>query len=158
MIDATHWGYFPQRIEEAPDKRISDEVPLDCRALINASDPLALPSSGGIKSLYAQSLYQIARTGTESKSSLTEIQTNYDEHPTNEDETNLEAEVDCTTEQLKRTADIYRDPAGEPRGAAVWLNSTELTAAGVDVDEADAVEIRIEDGDLQLVPAGGDEN
>jgi len=35
----------------------------------------------------------------------------------------------------------------------VWLNTTELAAIGVDVNDTDAVEICIVDGDLELVPA-----
>jgi len=54
----------------------------------------------------------------------------------------------------KRTANIYRDTSGEPKGAALWLNTSELVAAGINVDDANAVKIRIEDGDLELVSAG----
>lgn len=56
--------------------------------------------------------------------------------------------------QPKRTANIYRDTSGKPKGAALWLNTSELVAAGINVVDADAVEIRIEDGDLQLVSSG----
>jgi len=55
-----------------------------------------------------------------------------------------------------RTASISRDPSGEARGAAVWLNADELAAIGIDVDDTDAVEVHVVDGDLRLVPAGGD--
>lgn len=55
-----------------------------------------------------------------------------------------------------QTASITQDPSGEPRGAAVWLTADELDAIGIDVDDADAIEVHVVHGDLRLVPAGGD--
>lgn len=68
-------------------------------------------------------------------------------------ESNLDSKATLATNQSRRTASIYRDLSGDPRGAAVWLNTTELAAIGVDVNDTDAVEICIVDGDLELVPA-----
>ena len=58
----------------------------------------------------------------------------------------------------RRQATVNRTGDGQPLGAAVWLNADELTALGVDVDAADAVAYRVEDGDLQIDSvAGGSE-
>ena len=47
----------------------------------------------------------------------------------------------------RRQATVNRAGDGQPLGAAVWLNADELAALGVDIDAADAVAYRVEDGD-----------
>jgi len=54
-----------------------------------------------------------------------------------------------------REARLNRDGNGDPVGAAVWLNADELAALGVDVDAADAVAYRVDDGDLHVDTVGG---
>ena len=55
----------------------------------------------------------------------------------------------CSTSQ-KRTANVTQDSSGNPLGAAIWLNADELDAIGVGIGNAEAVEIFVEDGDLQI--------
>ena len=55
----------------------------------------------------------------------------------------------------RRQAMVNRTGDGQPLGAAVWLNADELAALGVDVDAADAVAYRVEDGDLQVDSVAG---
>jgi len=52
-------------------------------------------------------------------------------------------------------APLNRDGNGDPVGAAVWLNADELAALGIDVDTADAVAYRVDDGDLHVDTVGG---
>jgi len=72
-------------------------------------------------------------------------------------ETHAPNESDDTTNDADATreARLHRDGNGDPNGAAVWLNADELAALGVDVDTADAVAYRVEDGDLHIAPVGG---
>jgi hypothetical protein len=74
-----------------------------------------------------------------------------DGHSDSDKESNPGRQDNILNSQPKRTANIYRDTSGEPKGAALWLNTSELVAAGINVDDANAVKIRIEDGDLKLV-------
>jgi len=60
-----------------------------------------------------------------------------------------------TTGESTREARLNRDGNGDPIGAAVWLNADELADLGVDVDTADAVAYRVEDGDLHIGTVGG---
>lgn len=69
---------------------------------------------------------------------------------------NIDIHQDRLAETPNRTARIARDGSAEPLGAAVWLTADELAAIGIDVDNTDAVEVHVLDGDLQLVPRGGD--
>jgi len=58
-----------------------------------------------------------------------------------------------------RRANVSHTADGQPIGAAVWLNANELADLGVNVDAADAVAYRVNDGDLQvddLRRVGGD--
>lgn len=55
----------------------------------------------------------------------------------------------------RRQATVNRAGDGQPLGAAVWLNADELAALGVDVDAADAVAYRVEDGDLHVDAVAG---
>jgi len=55
----------------------------------------------------------------------------------------------------RRQATVNRTGDGQPLGAAVWLNADELAALGVDVDAADAVSYRVEDGDLHVDSVAG---
>lgn len=57
--------------------------------------------------------------------------------------------------EATREARVNRDGNGDPTGAAVWLNADELAALGVDVDAADAVAYRVDDGDLHIDTVGG---
>lgn len=58
-----------------------------------------------------------------------------------------------TRSYIGRTARINTDQSGVPIGVAVWLNTEELAALGVDPDRTDAVDVRVADGDLELTPA-----
>lgn len=156
MNDATHWGFAPQRLEGVPNKRTCDEVWINYRTILKAVEPLSIQSGSAIKHQCIKSLFQIAQLDADSKSSSTKNQDNITGGNYQLDQNDLEDEEDSTTES-KRTANIYQGPAGEPRGAAVWISSKELTAVGVDVDEADAVEVRIEDGDIQLASTRGED-
>ena len=62
---------------------------------------------------------------------------------------------DAKNGQSTRIANVCREPSGDVIGVAVWLSATDLHAIGVTIDETEALEIRIDDGDLRLVPAGG---
>lgn len=51
-----------------------------------------------------------------------------------------------------RTARITRDGEGEPIGAALFFTPSELGEIGVNTVAADLIELRIEDGEVRLVP------
>jgi hypothetical protein len=55
----------------------------------------------------------------------------------------------------RRQATMNRTGDGQPLWAAVWLNADELTALGVDVDAADAVAYRVEEGELHVDSVAG---
>lgn len=59
------------------------------------------------------------------------------------------------TAESTRQARLNRDGNGDAVGAAVWLNADELADLGVDVDAADAVAYRVEDGNLHVDTVGG---
>lgn len=59
------------------------------------------------------------------------------------------------TAEPTREARLNRDRDGDAVGAAVWLNADELADLGVDVDAADTVVIRVDDGDLHVDTLGG---
>ena len=71
--------------------------------------------------------------------------------------TNTTGESNDTTNpaDATREARLHRDGDGDPTGAAMWLNADELAALGVDVDAADAVMYRVDDGDLHVDTVGG---
>lgn len=50
----------------------------------------------------------------------------------------------------KRTANINRDPSGNPLGAAIWINADELDTIGIKVGNTESIEIFVEDGTLQI--------
>lgn len=66
-----------------------------------------------------------------------------------------ESDGNTTSTGATREARLTRDGGGDPVGAAVWLNAEQLAALGVDVDAADAVAYRVEDGDLRVDAVGG---
>jgi hypothetical protein len=72
-------------------------------------------------------------------------------------DTNTTGESNDTTNtaDATREARLNRDGNGDAVGAAVWLNADELADLGVDVDAADAVAYRVEDGDLHVDTVGG---
>lgn len=49
-----------------------------------------------------------------------------------------------------REARLTRDRDGEPAGAAVWLNADDLDALGIDIETADAVAYRVDNGDFRV--------
>lgn len=51
-----------------------------------------------------------------------------------------------------RTARINHDGDGDPIGAAVFFTPEEFLDVGVDPTTAEAVELRIVDGDVELIP------
>jgi len=51
-----------------------------------------------------------------------------------------------------RTARIAHDSDGEPIGAAMFFTPEELHDIGVNPTTAEAVELRIVDGEVQLIP------
>lgn len=51
-----------------------------------------------------------------------------------------------------RTARISCDGDGSPIGAAMFFTPEELLDVGVDPTTAEAVELRIVDGDVELIP------
>ena len=114
-----------------------------------ATDP-----KGGISSVTMMNPTDGEYLPQQTEASQTEIIS--DRTTDKEEKNHSNKQPDIIIGQASRIANIYRDASGNPRGAAVWLNSIELDAIGIDTDDADAVEIRIEDGDLQLVPARGD--
>ena len=65
---------------------------------------------------------------------------------------------DAKKDRSERTANIFRESSGNVLGAAIWLNAAELNKIGINVDDTECVEVCIENGDLQLVAAIGDEN
>jgi len=76
-----------------------------------------------------------------------------------------ETEVDTSDEsndttnpaESTREARLNRDGNGDAVGAAVWLNAHELADLGVDIDAADAVAYRVDDGDLHVDTGGSGE-
>jgi len=71
---------------------------------------------------------------------------------------NQDGNPDIDIKKAGRTANVSRNPSGEARGAAVWLNASELSEIGIDIDSTEAIEVKIVDGDLNLVSAGGTGN
>lgn len=51
-----------------------------------------------------------------------------------------------------RTATINTDKSGDPIGIAVWLNVDELIELGVDPDANDSIDVRVNDGEIELIP------
>lgn len=138
------------------DQRISDGAWSAYRPGIKAADPLA--ASNRIKIPSIGYLYRVTHTRTESKPSAAENQTDITEQLDDDNDEYLKEEEGSTTKQPTRTAEIYKSPSGDAHGAAIWLNSTELTAVGINVKNSDAIKIQVEDGELRLVPVGGDDN
>jgi hypothetical protein len=68
---------------------------------------------------------------------------------------NVVPKIAESSEQSGREARLTRDRGGDPLGAAVWLNATELAALGVDTDAADLISYRVSNGEL-CIDADGD--
>lgn len=51
-----------------------------------------------------------------------------------------------------RAARIARDGDGNPIGAALFFTPKELVDLGVNLGAANAVELRIEDGEVRIIP------
>lgn len=51
-----------------------------------------------------------------------------------------------------RAARIARDGEGNPIGAALFFTPEELVDLGINLGAANAVELRVEDGDVQIIP------
>ena len=51
-----------------------------------------------------------------------------------------------------RTAHIARDSDGLPIGVALFFTPEELEEVGINTAAADSVELRVEDGEVSLIP------
>ena len=142
MNDARFGEFGPHQKEESRSERISDGDQTDCS--LEDSKCVSTPQ---------QSTNTINAANKE-----VEAKADRSDWSAKDSQENRSDQRDAKKDRSERTANIFRESSGNVLGAAIWLNAAELNRIGINVDDTECVEVCIENGDLQLVAAIGDEN